>query len=109
MMRLAEALLRASIIKSSSMRLSFTGGQVDWITKVSLPRTFSPSSTRISPSLNRRTWANPRGCQRVSQISVASPRFELPAMTTISFNIYQSSGRPGAGTAIYARREKADK
>jgi hypothetical protein len=39
--RRAEERFRASIMMSNSIKFSFTGGQVDWITKTSRPRTFS--------------------------------------------------------------------
>ena len=40
-MRPAEARFSASIMMSSSIRLSFTGEQVDWTTNTSEPRTVS--------------------------------------------------------------------
>ena len=60
-MRRADARLNASIITSSSIRWSFTGGQVGWITKTSWPRTFSLICTYTSPSEKRETSASPSG------------------------------------------------
>src|SRR6266581_2161391 len=54
---IVDALKRASTIKSTSIKLSFAGAQVDCNTKQSLPRTFSRSSTMISPSENLPTVA----------------------------------------------------
>jgi hypothetical protein len=55
----ADARLHASAMISSSIRLSFTGGQVGCTMKTSLPRTFSMISTLTSPSLKRPTNARP--------------------------------------------------
>ena len=52
LIRDAEARRTASMIRSSSIRFSLTGVQVDWTTKTSRPRTFSWTSTITSPSLN---------------------------------------------------------
>jgi len=41
----AEARRSASIMISSSIRCSLTGGQVGWMTKVSSPRAFSSKRT----------------------------------------------------------------
>ena len=41
MTRDAEERLKASSMMSSSIRFSFTGGQVGWTMKTSAPRTFS--------------------------------------------------------------------
>src|SRR5258705_4208758 len=84
-MRFAEARLKASSIRSSSIRLLLPGAQVDWITNTSPPRTFSLTSTLLSPSLNVSTIAWPSGMFKCRQISRASGRFELPA------NIFNSS------------------
>ena len=43
--QLAEERLNASSMIKSSIRLSFTGGDVGWITKTSAPRTFSSICT----------------------------------------------------------------
>jgi len=76
--RFAEARFRASIMTSSSMRWSFTGGHVGWMMKTSTPRTLSRISTLISPSLNLFTSADPRGMQRYAQISFASSGLAFP-------------------------------
>src|SRR5205085_2607928 len=70
-MRLAEARLSASIIKSSSMILWSVGLQVGWTTKTSAPRTLSSIRMRVSPFLNFPTSARPRGLPRASVISGA--------------------------------------
>ena len=63
-MREAEARRHASTMMSSSIMLSFAGGHVDWRMNTSRPRTFSISSTLISPSLKRPTYARPSGVFR---------------------------------------------
>ena len=59
-MRVAEARRQASVISSSSIKLSFAGGQVGCTMNTSRPRTFSINSTLTSPSLNRPTCARPK-------------------------------------------------
>src|SRR5579864_3848560 len=78
-MRAAEARRAASTITSSSIRLSFAGGHVDCTMNTSRPRTFSISSTLISPSLKRPTYARPSGVCRLRAISCASAGVALPA------------------------------
>ena len=51
----------ASARISISIKLSFTGGQVDWMMNTSRPRTFSLILTNVSPSGNELTVASPRG------------------------------------------------
>jgi hypothetical protein len=51
-MRRADAQRMASIITSSSMRLSLVGADVGCTMNTSRPRTFSWISTITSPSLN---------------------------------------------------------
>ena len=63
-MRSAEARRSASTMISSSMRLSLTGGHVDWMTKTSRPRVFSRMRIMISPSENRPTSAAPSSTPR---------------------------------------------
>ena len=46
------------------MRLLFTGGQVDWITKTRMPRTLSWISTDISLSEKSEIFAFPSGILR---------------------------------------------
>ena len=67
-----------SIRISNSIRWSFTGGEVGWITKTSTPRTLSRISTFTSPSLNRLMTADPSGMQRYAQISFARSGFAFP-------------------------------
>ena len=78
-MRAAEARRQASTITSSSIRLSFAGGQVDCRMKTSRPRTFSISSRFTSPSLKRPTYARPSGVCRPLAMSCASAGLALPA------------------------------
>ena len=58
--------------------LSLTGEQVGWITYVSRPRTFSPISQKVSPSLNRDTRASPSGVSSTFPISAANAGLALP-------------------------------
>src|SRR5215468_509059 len=82
--RLADARRNASSSSKSSIRWSFTGVHVDWMTNTSPPRTLSAISTITSPSLKRRTSARPSDTSRTWQTSATSGRFELPAKTWIS-------------------------
>src|SRR5438034_4418452 len=77
-MRWADARLSASIMINSSISVSFTGGQVGWITKTSAPRTFSLTCTSTSPSEKRETSASESGTRRYWAISSASGRLALP-------------------------------
>ena len=54
----------ASAISISSIKWSFDGGEVDCTMKTSRPRTFSSSSTVVSPSLKRPTLERPSGTIR---------------------------------------------
>ena len=83
-MRPAEARFSASIMMSSSMRLLFTGEQVDWTTNTSLPRTVSYRETKISPSEKVPTSDSPSLVPISLQISSASLGFELPENTLMS-------------------------
>src|SRR5260370_25023845 len=75
--RRAELRIRASSVISSSIKLSFTGYEVDWMTKTSSPRTFSWISTKISISENRRTLALVNGRLRYGEMASASGRLLL--------------------------------
>ena len=77
-MRSAEARFKASTIKTISMRLSLVGAQVDWMTKTSLPRTFSLISTVVSPSENLETKALPRGIPSLLATWAAKAGLALP-------------------------------
>src|SRR3972149_5731950 len=77
-MRAAEARRMASMITRSSIRCSFTGGEVGWRTKTSSPRTLSSMLMRTSPSAKRERVISPRGMSRESQTSWASAG--LPAL-----------------------------
>jgi hypothetical protein len=56
--RAAEDRRSASAMISSSIRLSLAGFDVGWMMNMSSPRTFSKTSTKISPSLKRSTRAS---------------------------------------------------
>src|SRR5271157_1132692 len=75
----------------SSIQVTFTGGQVDWIIKTSMPRTFSFISTRVSPSLKVVTLALPKDTPKCWQIFVASAMLALPENTLILSNILNPS------------------
>ena len=68
----------ASIMMSSSIRLSFTGEQVDCTTNTSEPRTVSKMDTKFSPSEKAPVSALPRGMLNSLQISRARALLELP-------------------------------
>src|SRR3972149_3726968 len=83
-MRAAEARRMASMITRSSIRCSFTGGEVGWRTKTSSPRTLSSMLMRTSPSAKRERVISPRGTSRESQTSWASAGLPAPVNT---FNV----------------------
>ena len=83
-MRPAEALRIASIMISSSIRLSLTGLQVDWTIKTSLPRTGSYTEMEHSPSANCETQALPTLRLSSLQMLLARAGLELPVKTAIS-------------------------
>jgi len=82
--RPALALLAASIMIKSSIRLSLTGADVDWMMNKSLPRTVSSMCTLISPSLNWPTSMPPSSVFNFLAIASARGRLELPAKSLIS-------------------------
>src|SRR5580704_650928 len=82
----ADARRSASAMMRSSITLSFVGLLVGWITNASTPRTFSPISTKLSPSLNRVTRHLPMGVSRYSPIAAASSGFALPENTQTFLN-----------------------
>jgi hypothetical protein len=69
----------AAIVSTSSMKLSFTGGDVDWMTKMSLPRTESCTTIDTSPSAKRLAVQRPHCMSSLAATSAASSRFEQPA------------------------------
>src|ERR1700712_5492838 len=78
-MRRADERRSASVMISSSIKLSLAGNDVDWMMKASEPRTFSRISTKISLSAKRRTLALVSGrCSQLA-ISCASAGLEWPA------------------------------
>src|ERR1051325_9670929 len=93
--RRADARLKASSIRRSSIRWSLVGVQIDWRTKTSPPRTFSVISTWTSPSLKRPTSAWPRGTPTYRAIASASGGVEVPPHIFISFFIPSAFPRIG--------------
>jgi hypothetical protein len=90
----ALARLSASIMISSSIRLRFGGEHVDCTMKQVTPRTFSPISTKISPSEKRSTRAFPVGISTVAHSSAANGGFEFPLkMARVLFK----AGSSGSG------------
>src|SRR5262245_21760740 len=85
----------------SSINVSFTGGQVGWITKTSAPRTFSLNWTKISPSEKRETSLSPSGTRRYWAISSARARFAFPEK---SFSSYAM----GASLMMWLGREDSN-
>ena len=75
----ALARLRASIQKSSSMKLSLAGNAVPCTRNTSRPRTFSRTRTNRFPSENRRVSVDPRAQPRYSAIDAPSVRLADPA------------------------------
>eukprot|EP00001_Collodictyon_triciliatum_P066228 11754_5 len=66
------------------MRWSFTGGEVDWITKTSAPRMFSWMWTPSSPSGCRISSSFPSGTPRRWQTSLATVVLAFPEKILIS-------------------------
>src|SRR2546422_4483139 len=101
-MRLADARRAASIMISSSTRLWFVGGQVDWMMKTSAPRMFSLIFTNDSPSGNAVTVASPSGSPIERHISSARGRFELPVKILSRVSLMDG----GADVGVAAVRRK---
>ncbi len=83
-MRRADERRNASTMISNSIRWSLAGYEVDWMTKTSVPRTFSWISTNTSMSAKRRTTALVNGLSRYSEMPLASAGLELPATSLIA-------------------------
>jgi hypothetical protein len=97
----ADARLRASIMMSSSIRLRFGGLQVDCMMKQLTPRTFSPISTKISPSENRSTRERPTTMPSCSHSSVVNGTLELPPnMVSVLFTGSSGVERKGAAVSL---------
>ena len=77
-MRPADARLQESIMMSSSIRLLFTGPQVDCTRNTSEPRTDSIMDTEISPSAKVEIRDLPIGRPSADAICMASAGCELP-------------------------------
>src|SRR4051812_41529830 len=76
--RPADALLKASIMISSSMTERFTGEQIGWTMKTSRERTFSRMRTKTFSFENSNTSASPIGISSARQIETASSGCALP-------------------------------
>ena len=83
-MRPALARRHASTMMSSSMRLSLTGLQVDWMRNTSLPRTVSYRETEASPSAKLLTSLSPSLVPMILQMSAASLGLALPVKILMS-------------------------
>ena len=81
MIRDALARRNASIMMNISIRCWLAGWLVDWITKTSVPRTFSSILTKVSPLGNGFTVEQPKGIPMESQIALAKFGLELPVKT----------------------------
>src|ERR1017187_7207624 len=77
-MRLALARRSASMTMNSSIKLWFVGGEVDWTTNTSSPRTFSSIFTNVSPSGNGLMVDLPSSIPMDLVMDSANGRFELP-------------------------------
>ena len=93
------------------------GAQVGWIMKTSLPRTFSPISTEISPSLNTLTDAIPIGISRCRAIvcdnaGLAFPvntiRSSLATLPTIRLSRFPKNSPDPADNSLVAPRSGSD-
>src|SRR5438309_489767 len=94
----AEARLSASRMMKSSIRCSFTGGDVGWMTNTSCPRIESSILTLISPSGKCRSRGSVRGTPSLSEMRSASSGLALPA---ISFSAPQGeASSPVNSTAV---------
>ena len=76
-MRRADAVLQAEISMRSSIRLSSTGLQPDWMMKISPSRIDSEIVTLISPHENLPTVQGVRGTPRLMKISFVSRMMRL--------------------------------
>ena len=78
----ALAVLHAEIVMSSSIRLSLTRPPPLWTMKTSFSRTDSPTSTRVSPTLNLERWMFAGGMPRCVQMVSTRPGWEEPEKRT---------------------------
>src|SRR5260370_12524106 len=85
---------------SSSITLSLVGLLVGWMMNASTPRTFSPISTKLSPSLKRVTRHFPTGVSRYWAIAAARAGLAFPENRQTFLNTRAVSS---AGRAIVAR------
>src|ERR1700733_9887924 len=101
----ADARLSASIMINSSISDWFGGEHVGWTTKQLTPRTFSPTSTQISPSEKWVTSARPSGISTNLQTSSASARFELPVKIDSDFStaVHRLGRRSTSPEAVASR------
>src|SRR6266567_333246 len=77
----AEARRRASRMMKSSIRCSFTGGDVGWITNTSCPRIESSILTLISPSGKCLRRGSVSGTSSFSEMRAARSGLALPAIS----------------------------
>src|SRR3990170_3176214 len=89
-MRSALARLKLSIMINSSIRFSFTGGQVGWTRNTSRPRTSSSILQEISPSGKFLIVIRPGDKRRYSHIFVARFGFARPLKSVRSFIMEKS-------------------
>src|SRR5699024_2334809 len=88
LMDAAEARLSASVKINSSIKFSFPGSDVDWITYTSHPRTLYSILICVFPSLNFVTVHFPKGTPICSAISSANFRFELRVNSCKDLSLY---------------------
>ena len=86
----AEDLLSASTITIISIRLSFVGKLVDCKMKTSFPRTFSRSSSIVSPSLKLPTVASPSFRPKLEATFFARSLLAFP-VKTIRFSFFTNT------------------
>ena len=86
----AEDLLSASTITMISIRLSLVGKLVDCKMKTSFPRTFSRSSSMVSPSLKLPTVASPSFRPKLEATFFARSLLAFP-VKTIRFSFFTNT------------------
>src|SRR2546428_159599 len=99
--RSAEARRNASTITSNSIKFSFTGGLVDWMTNTSSPRTLSSMRTPISPSAKRKMLISASGTSSPAAISCSSPGLPRPLN---SFSRERCGTSRGAARCVSTKR-----
>ena len=74
-----------------SIRLWLVGGEVDWMMKISSPRTFSSTFTKVSPSGKGFTVHLPRGMPTSTAMAVARGLFDVPVKIFTEFRCLSAS------------------